>query len=368
MKISWMSLCVFILSLFVGLSSAFACTDFRIKSSDGSVVIARSLEFALDLKSNIRTSPRGRIYTTTAPDGKPGISWKAKNGYVFLDGLNVDMAVDGMNEKGLSFEALYLPYFAEYQTVPAGKNNQALPYYLLGDWILSNFDTVDQVRAALANVFVFPQNIPGQQNFIFPLHFSIFDTSGRGIVAEYVGGKLNIYENKIGVMTNSPTYDWHMTNMNNYVHLTPQNPNPVQASGITFVALGQGFGMIGVPGDISPPSRFVKIATMLRVIITPSNAVGALNMAQHVMNNVDIPLGLAREPSQNKVTNELTQWVVFKDLGNKIFYYRTYDDTTIRAVSMAKLNFAENAPRLKMPIASSQFIQDMTDQFIRSPG
>lgn len=365
MKFLGMKLLFILISLLASYS-VFACTDIRVTAKDGTVLVARSMEFALDLKSNLRTSNRGRVFTTQAPDGKPGISWKAKYGYVFLDGLNIDMAIDGMNEKGLSFEALYLPDFAEYQTVPPGKNNQALPYFNFGDWILSNFDSVDQVREALKNVYVFKQILPIGNDFIFPLHFSIYDTTGKSIVVEYVGGKLNIHDNQIGVMTNSPTYDWHLTNLHNYINLTPENPNPVLDNGMTFAAIGQGFGMIGVPGDISPPSRFVKMATMLRVIIQPENAAGALNVAQHVINNVDIPLGLAREPSQNKFTNEMTQWVVFKDLTNREFYYRTYADTTLRGVSLSKINFAENGPRLKMSIAGNQFVQNMTDQLLKS--
>src|SRR5687767_5573438 len=96
---------------------AGACTDFRLTAQDGTILIARSMEFALDLKSNLRSSPRNREFKALAPSGKTGFSWKAKYGYVYLDGLNVDMATDGMNEQGLSFEALYLPGLAEYQTL-----------------------------------------------------------------------------------------------------------------------------------------------------------------------------------------------------------------------------------------------------------
>src|SRR5579872_71431 len=183
--------------------SAFACTDFRLTAKDGTVLITRSLEFALDLKSELCTSNRDRNFTTTGPDGKPTMSWKTKYGYVFLNGLNIDMAADGMNEKGLSFEALYLPNFAEYQTVPAGHMDQAIPYYNFGDWVLGNFETVDQVRAALNTVYVYAEKLPQTDNTVFPLHFAIYDATGKGIVVEYVGGKLNVYENKIGVMTNS---------------------------------------------------------------------------------------------------------------------------------------------------------------------
>lgn len=345
---------------------ALACTDFRVTAKDGTVLITRSLEFALDLKSNLCTSNRGRNMMTTAPDGKPTMAWKTKYGYVFLNGLNIDMTVDGMNEKGLSFEALYLPGLAEYQAVPAGRMNQAVPYYNFGDWVLGNFQTVDEVRAALNSIYVFAKKLPQTDETVFPLHFAIYDTTGKSIVVEYIAGKLHVYDNKIGVMTNSPSYDWHLTNLDNYINLRPQNPNPVVEHGITFAGNGQGFGMLGLPGDISPPSRFVKVATFLQVVYQPSNAAGALNLSEHIINNVDIPLGIAREPGNGNITTEITQWIVFKDLTHKIFYYRTYDDLTLRAVSLDKINFAENAPRLNMSIQDPEMIQNKTDQFLKA--
>jgi len=359
----WM---IFIVGLFSFASTwVLACTDFRIKAADGTVMVTRSLEFAEAFQSNLRSSPRNRVFNTIAPDGKAGLSWKTKYGYVYLDGLGVDIAVDGMNEAGLSFEELYLPGLAEYQTVTADQDAKALPYSSFGDWILGNFRTIDEVRQALPSVVIFANKLPGLGDTIFPVHFSIFEASGKGIVIEYIAGKLHVYDN-IGVMTNSPSYDWHTTNLLNYIRLAPVNPPNVIVNGVTYEANGQGYGMIGLPGDISPPSRFVKTATLLQVAVPSVDAAGALNMAQHIINNVDIPLGVAREPQSGNYISDITQWVVFKDLTHKNFYYRTYDNMTIRMVSLAKINFADNAPRLKMPITSKAYIQDMSDVFVNS--
>ncbi|SRR5579883_767225 len=350
------------------ISTGQACTDFRLKGQDGTVIIARSMEFAVDLKSNLMTSPRGRTFSDTAPNGKAGMSWKAAYGYVFLDGFNLGVALDGMNEQGLSVESLYLPGETLYPMVPDGQESHALSYVHFGDWVLGNFKTVDEVRQALANVYVFAQTLP-QINMIFPLHYAIYDSTGKGLVVEFVNGKMMLYENIVGVLTNAPTYSWQITNLRNYVNLTPVTPKPVVAGGITFVATGQGSGMLGLPGDVSPPSRFVKISVLLKTVFPTNNVDDTLNLAQHIINNVDIPLGWVRETQQlNTATNELTQWVVFKDLTHKMFYYRTYGDLTLRAVDLSKINFAENAPQLKMPIVTKQYVVDMTQQFNGSGG
>lgn len=354
-----------IFSFFTFLTASYACTDFRIMAKDGTILITRSMEFAVNFKSNIRSSNRGRLFNFNTPDGKPALSWKAKYGYVFLDGLNHDFTVDGMNENGLSFEYLYLPGETQYQTIPAGKENQALPYISFGDWVLSNFKTVDEVRNALSNLYVFETTIPDLGSIIFPLHASIFDASGKGIVVEFVQGKMNVYGN-MGVLTNSPTYNWHIVQLRNYLNLSPFNPKPVTVNGMTFSATGQGAGMVGLPGDVSPPSRFVKIAFMLHSVYPVNDAMGALNLGEHLINNVDIPTGLARSVDKGKESTDQTEWVVFKDLTHKKLYYRTYDNMTLRAIALDKINFAENAPRLKMPMESGPYILDVNNQFLNA--
>lgn len=366
MKHLRMSLILSLLLSFISIDNSYSCTDFRITAKDGTTIITRSMEFAIDFNSNLRSSPRGRTFNTTTLNGNSGLSWKSKYGYVYLDGMNIDAAIDGMNEQGLTFEALYLPNFAKYQTIPSGQDKNALPYAYFGDWILGNFKTVDEVRQALPKIYVFANKVPGMGDMIFPLHFAIYDTSGNGLVVEYVNGKLTTYDNKIGILTNSPTYNWHLNNVNNYVHLAPTNPQPVIDEGVKFAATGQGFGMIGLPGDISPPSRFIKTMALTKVVLQPDDAKDALNLAEHIINNVDIPRGLAREPNNGKYINETTQWVVFKDTTHKVFYYRTYNDLSLRAVSLSKVDFSENASRLKMPIASQGYVKDLTDQFVNS--
>lgn len=351
---------------FLGLlGRAEACTDFRLTSTDGTVIVTRSMEFSVDMQSNLLTQTRQKLFTTTAPDGKPGLSWKSKYGYLYVDSLHSGRVVDGMNEKGLSFEALYLPGEAQYQTVPAGSDAIALPYLYLGDWILGNFQTIDEVRNALPGVYVFPQTDPAAGSMIFPLHFSIYDASGKGIVVEYTKSGRQIYDNNVGILTNSPTFDWHITNLQNYVYLSPYSPAPVTIGGMTFASIGQGAGSIGLPGDISPPSRFVKMAFLKGTAVPGADVNATLNLAAHMINNVDIPLGSvrARRPG-NTDAMEFTQWVVLKDLTHHVFYYRGYWNLDLRSVAMNKLDFTPGAPQLKMPINTPFAVTDVTALYL----
>lgn len=350
---------------------ACPCTEFRLQATDKTVLITRTMEYDIDLRSNLRTSNRNRQFTVPSQDGKSGLSWRAKYGYIFFDGLNVDIAVDGMNEAGLSFGALYLPKLTAYQTVPKNQQKKSLPYIHVGDWILSNFSSVQEVKAALQKIYVYTARIPNLGDKIFPLHFSIYDSTGNGLVVEYINGQLTMYDNNVGVLTNSPSYEWHLANLNNYIHLSPENPKSVYLNDVKLAARGEGFGMLGLPGDSSPPSRFVKIATLLRVITSADDALGTVNLAAHVVNNVDIPRGLIQDasvhdPFTGKVALETTQWTAFKDLTHKMLYFHTYDNLQLNSVSLEKLDFSENAKRLKINLVGKQVVNDITSSFLNS--
>jgi choloylglycine hydrolase len=359
-----MSLTVFFLIL-CWINPLNACTDVRLTAKDGTLLVSRSMEFGIDLNSNLRSSTRGREFSPVAPSGKPGMAWKAKYGYVYLDGFNQDMAVDGMNENGLTFEFLYLPGETQYEDVPAGKENQAIPYYRVGDYILSNFKTIDEVRAAMPAIYAYAQTLPGLGTMILPAHASIFDASGKGIVIEFVKGKSMIHDS-IGVMTNSPTYDWQVTNLRNYLNLTPNNPAPVSGSGTVFSVTGQGAGMVGLPGDTSPPSRFVKTAFIAKYAYQADDTAGVLNLAEHIMNNVDIPTGLARSQVNGSTFSDTTEWVIFKDITHKMIYYRTYNNMTLSSVDMNKVDFSPTAQRLQMPLVQPAYVIDNTQKFLSS--
>ncbi|HLB41240.1 MAG TPA: choloylglycine hydrolase family protein [Gammaproteobacteria bacterium] len=349
-------------ALFLTTQTIYACTDIRITANDGTELIGRTMEFSLQLNSDLVSMPRGTVFTTIAPDSKPAMTWKSKYGYLLVDGLKQIYTIDGMNEHGLAFEYLYLPGDTQYQTVPTGRNNQAIPYLYFGDWVLGNFKTVDEVRHALENVYVYEQTLPATGKKIFPLHAAIHDASGKGIVVEFVKGEMQIHD-YIGVMTNSPPYAWHTTHLTQFLNLSPYNPKPIIINDVSYAVNGEGAGMLGLPGDISPSSRFVKMAFLRQYAYPVDNAAGALNLAQHILNNVDIPAGITRAKIEGKDAYETTQWSVYKDLTHKIFYYHTYQDTTVRSVDLKEINFSESTPQLIMPMESAPYIVDMTSKF-----
>jgi len=330
--------------------AAHACTSFRLKAADGAIVIGRSQEFELDFQSRLVTHPRGEARSSQAPGGNPGLKWTSKYGVLAVDAFGMDVALDGMNDRGLSYHGLLFPGYAGYQdTQAAAQPDKALTQNDFGLWVLGNFTTVAEVRAALPGVQVWGVVTP-QLKGSLPVHFAIHDASGKSLVVEYVKGELKIYDNEIGVMTNSPPFDWHQINLTNYLNLRALSTQPVTIRGTVLSPPGQGGGFLGIPGDWTPPSRLVRTTAMIQFAKQAATGPAAANLAVHLLNAVDIPKGDVRSKAGDPDSSDYTQWIIIYDLKNQVVRFRSYDNTTIRAVKLKDLDFSPGAARRVLPL------------------
>ena len=358
--ILYISICLLIFS--TALTSSKACTEFRLTSKDNSVVVGRSMEFAQKLNSNVVVQPKGEKRTSKLPDGSDGKKWTSKYGVIYLDGFGLDIAADGFNEVGLSVGELYFPGEAKFADPPTRNKSRAMSNLDLPLYILQNFATIEEVKKELPKLIVWGQRLEVLNNIVVPVHYAVYQSDGKGIVIEYTDQGLNIYDS-VGVMTNSPKYDWHVTNLRNYVDLNAENVPPAVIDGISFAGTGQGTGLKGIPGDPTPPSRFVRAAAMAYLSEKGDTAADIVNLSEHILNNVDIPIGLVRDFEDGETFHDYTQWVVIKDLTNKILYYRSYENMSLRSVDMNKLDMSSSGKTLKFPVHSlGSGIVDITSE------
>ncbi len=321
-------------------SAADACTGIRLTAADGTVVHARTLEFAIDLHSDVLVSPRGFERVGMTPDGQDGLTWKAKYASVGANGVGLPIILDGVNEAGLAAGLFYFPTTAGYPSYAPADAPKTIAPWQLGSWILDNFASVDEVKAKIGSILV-AATVLKQWGFSPPVHAIVHDASGKSIVIEYVGGKLNVYDNPLGVITNSPGFDWHMTNLRNYVNFSLDNHPPIKLGSVKLVPFGQGSGMLGMPGDFTPPSRFVRAVAFSQSVLEPKTGDDAVLTAFHILNNFDIPKGSAREAEKDEHGNILadyTLWTAVSDLKTKRYYFRTYEDSRIRMVDLMKMD------------------------------
>ena len=341
---------------------ALACTTFRLQSQDGAWITGRSMELGLDLKSNVMLVPRQFALTAMQPGMKAGMGWNAKYGFLGINTFDLNVATDGMNEVGLTAHALYIPGFYEYQPYSSDNKNTIANTDVV-NWALSQFETVDQVREAISQITVYGLDVP--KIGVQPLHWAIRDAKGGSIVIEYVKGQLVIYDNPISVLTNSPNFDWHMTNLRNHINLTNVNVDGLKLGSMTLPPIGQGTGLIGLPGDYTPPSRFLR-ATALAFSAAPvPTAKEAANLAFHILNAVDIPTGAVaekipgKEATKDSLAYEQTQWVTVYDLKNKKAFFRTYGNLNIRQIDLNKVDFSGKNIQY-VPMSREMVTEDLT--------
>jgi len=337
---------------------SYACTSFRVKTREGYVFYGRTLE-GQSFASSISVVPKGTEYIGTLPDGKQnGLKWTTKYGMVGMNAGGLPQMIDGINDQGLAAGNLFFPGYAGYQAFDPQKADRSIAQYEVITWILSNFATVAEVKEGIKHIRVC--RVVSDQVGDLPLHYTIHDPQGNSLVIEHVKGELKIYDNPIGVMTNSPTFDWHLTNLRNYVSLSPNNPRPVTVEGVKGTGFGQGGGMLGLPGDYSPPSRFVRTVALVSSALPVKGYDAGLNLAMTIVDAVDIAKGTVRDLSGKTTEYDTTCWAVAVDLGQKKYYYRRYFNKDWRCVNVMKaLNGAKGI--MTINIDQPPAYKDMTN-------
>ena len=257
----------------MGTSSALtACTGITLKAKDGTIVYGRTMEWGtFDLHSRVNIISRGFKFTGQTPDGRPGLTWTAKYGVVGIDGVMKDIILDGMNEKGMTVGLFYHPGFAEYQKYDPAQASDSIGPTDVGQYLLSTCETIEEARQALQKIHVVP--VPeAALGFVPPVHYMVTDATGKQIVIEFLKGEMKIFDAPLGVITNAPNYDWHETNLRNYINLSPVGIPDKKIGDLDFKAMGGGSGMIGLPGDFTPPPGSSELWPFLSRPATPSMA------------------------------------------------------------------------------------------------
>lgn len=339
-------------------NAAWACTGIQLNASDGTHISGRTVEFGMQLNLGGVIEPRNYELHGTLPDGTTGLVYKSKYAAVGGGMFGSTDIADGINEKGLVVGDFYFPGYAGYATITADNKNRALSPTEFSNWILTQFATVDEVKSALSTVVIAPTTPKGWP-VLPPFHYVVYDKSGKSITIEPVNGELKVYDNPIGVLTNSPNFTWHLTNLANYINLSPINIPTKDVDGFQLKQFGEGSGLHGLPGDFTPPSRFVRAAIFSSTAIPAANAQQAVFQAFHILNQFDIPYGAVRSQEGNKVASELTLATTVKDPQNLKYYFKTYDDQTIKMIDLTALDLnAKSIKRISMN--GTQTIIDVT--------
>ena len=314
------------------------CTNFKVKrAKDGSVVVGRSLEFPTQMPTALAMLPID-FAGSAQPDGsRAGATWTSTFGVVGMCAFaRPQWLLDGVNTAGVSAHLLYMPGgYCAYQSF-VGDGSDLSEVDLIA-YLLGTCASVDEVREAVAGINVW--GIDPGMGFVPPIHCLVHDAD-TSIAIEFHPSGVTVVDNPTGVGTNAPYLDWHLTNVNNYVGLSAENPAGVSINASRFDALGQGQGLKGLPGDYTAPSRFIRALTMVELSDQPTDGHDAELTALHILNAFDIPPGVIKEalPDGSRV-DEVTVWDTVTNLTQGRYGYRSVDDPTVYAVDLGATDF-----------------------------
>lgn len=337
------------------------CTSLGYRDAAGKAYLGRTLELTMDLPYQVAFFPAGHETASEVP-GHPPARFTAKHASIavtMLDRLPTRAApetvadlkvIEGLNDQGLTFSLLSYPSAGGAQKA-AEMTRAVLSASDLGAWVLGQFSSVAEVKAALATevVVLVPLAILG--GVVSPFHYVVHDATGASLVIEFDRGKMSVHDNPVGVMTNGPQFDWHLTNLNNYTFL-----NNVDTPSATFGAYraaqpGTGIATAGLPASNTSVARFVRAAYYAQFTekaATPDLAVLTLS---HILNTFDRPRGatideptirrlevsgLADQAPASTVT-EFTCWTSLSDLDRKLFFVRDHQGLNFIRFDLAAL-------------------------------
>jgi len=357
-----MAILGFILLVGICVNSIHACTGIRLIATNESVIYGRTMEWgAFDPNSRVSIIPRGYSFTGLTPDGENGKRWEAKYGVVGLDMMGRDFLVDGMNEKSLAVGLFYDPGFTNYPSYEKDKAGNSITAVDVVNFILTQFATLEEVRQGMSQVRVVPVV---EETLRIPIyaHWMVTNPEGKSIVIEFIDGEMKIFDNPLGVITNSPTFDWHMINLRNYLTLSAVDLPDKKMEGIDFAPLGSGSGMIGLPGDFTPPSRFVRAVAWTQTARPTGTSAETVYEVFRILDNFNVPV----HPDGGDMTKGMrssTDWTTAWDLSERVLYYHTKDNRRVRALYLEELDFSKlgnDILHLSLDNNKKQDIEDIT--------
>ena len=300
------------------------CTAVTYKTKDH--YFGRNLDLEYSYRETVTVTPRHFAFSFRKM-GKMEIHY-AMIGMAYIS-EGYPLYYDATNEKGLSIAGLNFPGNADYKPYCAGKDN--ITPFELTPWILGQCATTDEAEALLGRINLLCEDFSRELS-LSPLHWIISDRE-RSIVLEAAKDGIKVYENPVGVLTNNPTFDYHIFNLNNFMTLSKGRPE--NAWELPLERYSRGMGAIGLPGDCSSMSRFVRAAFVKMNSVSGDSEEESVSQFFHILKSVEMQRGCVELGER---VFEITQYSSCCNTDRGIYYYTTYDNSQICEVDMHKEN------------------------------
>lgn len=302
------------------------CTRVVYSGTNGMVATGRSMDWKTDMHSNIWIFPRGM--ERSGETGSNSLEWTSKYGSVVTSAFEI-ASTDGMNEKGLVANLLWLPE-TEYPVRDKSKPGLTITAWV--QYMLDNFATVEEaVNFIDEDTFQVVSDMMPDGSRLATLHLSVSDATGDCAIFEYIGKKLTIYHSKeYKVLTNSPTYDKQLA-LNEYWN---------SIGGLTFL-----------PGTNRASDRFARASFYVNALPKTDDVRIAVASVFSVIRNTSVPYGIST-PNAPEIST--TQWRTVSDSKNLLYFFESSLTPNTFWVNLREVDFSEGAPVLKLSIANEE--------------
>lgn len=340
-----------------------ACSEFVLKSTDEIRVSGRTMDWSADLSSSFVVVPRNQKICSSIDSCyddsiEEGMTWKNLYGYIGINLYNTSIIADGLNEHGLSVSFLFLNK-VQFPTKRC-KNKKNISMVHLVPYLLGKCRNIEEIKDSLYDLNICGLHVLGlKQNQ--GVHIIAHDKHGHNIVLEPERGKIiQYYDENATVLTNSPFLHWHLDNLSNYCNITNMNISHDSQ----WPAFGNGSGMLGLPGDSTPPSRFIRMAVLRRYSPICEDANEAVQQAFHIINRITFVNGEVNNSINGETSSDYTQWEVVRDHINKMYYFRSNQNQSIRAIDLKEIDFSGNTLYTPLPITEGKLYEDLTSSLV----
>ncbi len=300
------------------------CTAVAYKTRDH--YFGRNLDLEYSYKEEVTITPRN--YPLHFRHGKTLDSHYAIIGMAYIQD-NYPLYYEGTNEVGISMAGLNFPKNAVYYEMVENRDN-ITPFEFI-PWILGQCKDMKEVKDLLSNINLLKENYSLELP-LSPLHW-IISHKEESITVEAVADGMKVYDNPVGVLTNNPTFDYHMTNLTNYMGMSVGEPANNFSQELKLETYCKGMGAIFLPGDYSSASRFVKASFVKMNSVSGEGELESVNQFFHILKSVEMPRGLV---NAGEGKYEMTIYSSCCNTDKGIYYYTTYDNSGICAIDMNK--------------------------------
>lgn len=299
------------------------CTAITLQSGQGETFFGRNMDFSYDIDPHIYIVPSGYEWNNVLN------MRKIRNRYRFI-GIGQELEgllgfFDGVNEMGFAAAALYFAGYAKYNTGPDNGQEESIASFEFLHYLLGNCANTEELKRLLKQVKITGLEDPVTRT-VAPLHWIAADRGGNCVVIEQTDRGLEVFDNPIGVLANSPDFKWHMTNLRNYMEASPVQTEEAFWGNYRLTPFGQAGGTQILPGGYTSPARFVRTSYLKSFLPVPESRNEAVVSCFHIMESVTVPKG-AVITSRNEY--DYTRYTAFINTATCEYFFKTYDNIQV---------------------------------------